>query len=1241
MDAISFVMGLRAQHLRSTNLSKLIYHGSSESSQAQFTNAYVKLVFETPERNHLEFKRQINSEGKSDYFIDDKVVTATEYDEKLESFGILSKAKNFLVFQGDVENIASKSPMDLTKLFEKVSKSDEFKKDYDRLKQKVDSTSEIMLQHFQKKKTANQEKTKFNAQKKEAEQYEKLSQEYADMQSEFVLWRLYQIEAKIKENLISQQKLESEMEEETDALQALNTSLGEMKKELAKAKAELIKLQNSNKKQQSEQRNIESQYDANNTNLAHCKANIQKIEKQIEDINKSNTEKKREVKRLEDEIQIAEQERDEKLKELEQRFREGGVQRKELEGDILEEYNQLKVEIGKRSINIQEELDTFQSIIKSLDEDEKQISNRIQLYEEKLSNLIKVSDSKNNRYERIKEIVEKKENELRELEAELRDINQSKISLEDEQMKKRQNLTKLRDDLRDARVEEDENEKDLRMNQALESMKSHFNGVYGKVSELFDISSNRFKIAVYVALGNRYRNAIVTDTESTAIECIKYLKEQRVPPMVFIPLDTIETPKIKEGYRNLHGTESKLVLDVITAKNFHYEPALRFVFGNTVLFRDMDTALGVINGHKEKIKAVTEDGTLFSKSGFITGGRREIADILDSHSNRKQHADISKLKENRDQVVQRLTEITQDMHKLEKQEQKVKTEIQNREISLKFMKTDLESVQKEHKEIQSEIATLQQDQKNAYIELSNIQTKKNKAEETVFEHTENLSKIESEILSSFNAKIGYNMREYEHERQGLRQEKNSIQLKYNQIIARLSESLEYSKSQIKEDVELTKLHVSLDKEKNNESKLNENAYTLNEKKLAIQQKTESLKENLTQAKENIQKHNDNINQALKKVQDLQNKQQSLQKKITNISNTSNLLRSKRSQLVAQCFLEEISLPQISDGTRPTKKSKTSRNDSSTSRILNSESFQVNITEEEDEDEVMEDIGSRKRVQREKLITIDFHSLDETYSYMANQEQYASIESDFKSKLERISKDMEKYAPVAKVSEKYDGAVEKFNKTSSELEKAKEDHNKALAKFEAIKEKRYSRFMEAFTPISQVIDNIYKELTKSEAVPLGGTAFLGLDQEDEPYLGGVKYNAMPPLKRYRDIDQLSGGERTVAALALLFAIHKYRPSPFFILDEVDAALDNVNVNKVAHYIQKASIKHDCQFIVVSLKDNFFAMGESLVGVMKDIDSQSSAILSLDLSPYASMPNGTNYDTDQESIHSYRSSEVSDI
>ncbi|KAL6984060.1 Structural maintenance of chromosomes protein 1 [Sarracenia purpurea var. burkii] len=112
-------------------------------------------------------------------------------------------------------------------------------------------------------------------------------------------------------------------------------------------------------------------------------------------------------------------------------------------------------------------------------------------------------------------------------------------------------------------------------------------------------------------------------------------------------------------------------------------------------------------------------------------------------------------------------------------------------------------------------------------------------------------------------------------------------------------------------------------------------------------------------------------------------------------------------------------------------------------------------------------------------------------------------------------------------------------------------------------------METYNHISGNIDKIYKQLTKSNTHQLGGTAYLNLDNEDEPLLNGIKYTAMPPTKGLCDMEQLSGGEKTVAALALLFSIHNYRPPPFFILDEVDAALDNLNIVKIAGFIRSKS------------------------------------------------------------------------
>jgi structural maintenance of chromosome 1 len=115
--------------------------------------------------------------------------------------------------------------------------------------------------------------------------------------------------------------------------------------------------------------------------------------------------------------------------------------------------------------------------------------------------------------------------------------------------------------------------------------------------------------------------------------------------------------------------------------------------------------------------------------------------------------------------------------------------------------------------------------------------------------------------------------------------------------------------------------------------------------------------------------------------------------------------------------------------------------------------------------------------------------------------------------------------------------------------------------------------------------------------------------EEPYLGGTRYHATPPMKRFMAMEQLSGGERTMAAMALLFAINAYSPTPFFVLDEVDAALDIGNVQKLAHYLRKHA-GEKCQYIVVSLKEQLYHLADGLIGVYKDTARESSGTLTFD-------------------------------
>merc|ERR1711992_16739 len=147
-------------------------------------------------------------------------------------------------------------------------------------------------------------------------------------------------------------------------------------------------------------------------------------------------------------------------------------------------------------------------------------------------------------------------------------------------------------------------------------------------------------------------------------------------------------------------------------------------------------------------------------------------------------------------------------------------------------------------------------------------------------------------------------------------------------------------------------------------------------------------------------------------------------------------------------------------------------------------------------------------------------------------------------------------------QRLDEARDKLEETNKEFELVRKKTKASKQAFERLKQERYDLFMKCFEHVSNTIDEIYKALAKN----LSAQAFLGPENPEEPYLEGINYNCVAPGKRFQPMSNLSGGEKTIAALALLFAIHSYQPAPFFVLDEIDAALDNTNIGKVASYIE---------------------------------------------------------------------------
>ena len=147
----------------------------------------------------------------------------------------------------------------------------------------------------------------------------------------------------------------------------------------------------------------------------------------------------------------------------------------------------------------------------------------------------------------------------------------------------------------------------------------------------------------------------------------------------------------------------------------------------------------------------------------------------------------------------------------------------------------------------------------------------------------------------------------------------------------------------------------------------------------------------------------------------------------------------------------------------------------------------------------------------------------------------------------------------------------------------------------------TRFKENFDNIVINFEEIFKQLFG------GGHAELRLDNEENPLESGIEIVAQPPGKKLQNINLMSGGEKTMTAIALMFAVLKTRPTPFCILDEVEAALDDNNIERFSKYLHKFK---DIQFTIVTHQKATMEHADVLYGVTMP-EQGISKVLSLRL------------------------------
>ena len=212
-------------------------------------------------------------------------------------------------------------------------------------------------------------------------------------------------------------------------------------------------------------------------------------------------------------------------------------------------------------------------------------------------------------------------------------------------------------------------------------------------------------------------------------------------------------------------------------------------------------------------------------------------------------------------------------------------------------------------------------------------------------------------------------------------------------------------------------------------------------------------------------------------------------------------------------------------------------------------------------------------------------------------------SSMKKEISSLKEQIKKLGDVnVNAIEDYKNLMERYGFLKTQHDDLVEAENTLLGIIDELDTAMRKQFQEKFAEISKEFDKVFKELFG------GGKGTLELIEEEDILEAGIRIIAQPPGKKLQNMMQLSGGEKALTAISLLFAIQNLKPSPFCLLDEIEAALDESNVGRFAKYLHK--LTKNTQFIVITHRRGTMEKADRLYGITMQ-EKGVSALVSVNL------------------------------
>ncbi|GMF34712.1 unnamed protein product [Phytophthora lilii] len=1226
IDALLFVFGKRASKLRLKKVSELVHRSAGFPDLDMATvSVFFQEIVDTDEgddndanytvvpNSSFSVTRTATKSNVSKYFVNDRPSNFTSVTELLKDKGIDLDNNRFLILQGEVEQIAmmkskgaeGSNEDGLLEYLEDIIGSNVYVEPTDRVWEEVEQCNEVRGDKVNRVKLVEKEKAHLEGPRAEALEYLRKEKEvYMKTNILYQLWiqeasknrelcesKRDELQAKYKAELARMEKNREELQSVEAIYQRVKGEHDEVAKQLDESKAEYAEFEKQDVKLREE--------------LKYAK------ERQKELLSAQKKELKKQ-KNIEQKVQENEELVPQLEKEVERLQAKLKKQEEVLEG-ILEGHKEETAKLRSTMETIQQDMEPYQTEMNALRSVIDTTETEIQLVEEPMTN--------------AKKALEANTCGILEAEANLR-------GLEEDQSEKREKLKKMKDRIGGAQRELDDfkskegtvaekyREARTKAEEASGAVQSHATrnrmlrelleaskpgkplenaGLFGRLGDLGAIDG-KYDVAISTACGAL--NNLVVETTSGAQACVAYLRKHNLGRTTFLILEQLGYLKSKyaQPFRGVTAPSGQLaprLFDLVKVNDKKYLPAFYYALRDTLVAKDLDDASAIAyQGRQCKYRVVTLDGQLVEMSGAMSGGGKrarsggmssKLASGLSEDEIRALQDEASSLRNELEHIRDEKASLEKELSHLTRKIDQYENDLPKIELDVSATKTRLEDFKK-NKTILEKQTMLSADAMKQVEKLNKVKT----AKEAEYKSTKlkvdkmaaKLAKIKEQILDVGGEKL-------RKEQDVAKKITKQISEKTKQMTKIRVDFKSSQKNTEKNEQALKKIEEDIEAAKKKIEDTREQITAMEEKALAVLQKCESVQEQVTAKEKELRKDEAKYRKLKKEYDemasaevDLANSLEDCEKMLEENGKKETYWKTKLTSLHAAFITEQEHNAGVFEDESDLPARKRYKKD----KPSNADEEMEEQKEEDDEDEDSEaEEDANLDVTLEELPMLDSAALS----------RYSKEEMKYEiSVLEQQRDELKANVNMGALTE-YKQKDEEYKARVLELEEATKRRDAKRHEYDELRRKRLEEFMTGFRIITLKLKEMYQMIT------LGGDAELELVDSLDPFSEGVVFSVRPSKKSWKNISNLSGGEKTLASLALVFALHHYKPTPLYVMDEIDAALDFKNVSIVGNYIKQRT--RNAQFIIISLRNNMFELADRLVGIYKTNDATKSVTI----------------------------------